>query len=103
MTAEPNARRRAARRNGAGRDQSDEQHAKARLARLTRREREIMLMVIRGLTSRQISGELGISHRTVEAHRGRIMLKTGVHSSIELVRLALRSSDDGSARTNPIK
>lgn len=45
---------------------------------LTRRELEVVAGLIRGLTNKQIGVALGISHRTVEIHRARLMRKLGV-------------------------
>ena len=59
----------------------------ARVALLTPKEREIADLVVLGKSSRQISDELGISVRTVENHRARIMAKLHVESALELVRL----------------
>jgi FixJ family two-component response regulator len=65
------------------------EYDRERLARLTRREREIMDLVARGLLNKQVAAELGISVRTVEAHRARIMQKLDAGSVSELVRLAM--------------
>jgi FixJ family two-component response regulator len=59
----------------------------ARLQHLTERERQILDMAISGLQNKEIARDLGLSHRTVEAHRARIFLKLGVNSIIEAVRL----------------
>lgn len=63
--------------------------SRVRFARLTRRERQILALVIQGLTSRQVGAALGISHRTVALHRSRILLKTDTRNVVELVRLAV--------------
>ena len=55
---------------------------------LSRREREIFAMVVRGMANRKIATELCISVKTVETHRAHINKKLGVHSGTELVRLA---------------
>lgn len=52
---------------------------------LTAREREIMFLVISGKTNKEIAKGLGISPRTVEVHRSRIMLKTNTSNLIELL------------------
>ncbi len=54
---------------------------------LSAREREVMALMIKGLHNRRIAEELGISHRTVEVHKARVMEKLGVRNMIELVRL----------------
>lgn len=59
-----------------------------RLAKLTQREREILGLALAGKTNKEIALVLQISHRTIEAHRSRILLKTGVHSLLELAGLA---------------
>lgn len=59
----------------------------ARLAALTPRERETALLLARGLGNREISDALGISHRTVEVHKARVMEKLGVDSLADLMRL----------------
>lgn len=59
----------------------------SRLKFLTDREREIMIQVIAGHTSKEIAQCLGISHRTVEIHRAHILQKTGVANLLELARL----------------
>jgi FixJ family two-component response regulator len=60
-----------------------------RLAGLTAREREVLGAAARGLHAKEIGRELGISARTVEVHKTRIMAKLGVRNVAELVRLAL--------------
>jgi FixJ family two-component response regulator len=62
----------------------------ARLATLTSREREVMEMVVDGRTNKVIARDLGISQRTVEIHRARVMQKMEAESVSELVRLALQ-------------
>jgi two-component system nitrate/nitrite response regulator NarL len=57
--------------------------------KLTSREREVFMGIVRGLTNREIGAELGISTRTVEAHRESLTRKLGVRSVAELTRLAL--------------
>lgn len=63
---------------------------KARYARLTTREREVMALVVSGLPNKQVGGELGISEITVKAHRGSMMRKMKVESLAELVSIATR-------------
>jgi FixJ family two-component response regulator len=60
-----------------------------RLRNLTPREREVLELVVQGQQYRQIAAALGISPRTVEVHRARLMEKLGVRNISELVRLSL--------------
>jgi len=64
------------------------QTAAARVGSLTDREREVMVLAVEGLPNKEIARRLGISHRTVEIHKARIMHKTGVDSLLDLVRIA---------------
>lgn len=59
-------------------------------ASLSRREREVMALVVSGLLNKQVAGELGISEITVKAHRGRMMRKMRAKSLPELVNMADR-------------
>ena len=63
---------------------------RARLGRLTPREREVFELVIRGNTNKQVARALGCTERTVKAHRHRVMEKMQVRSLPELVSLAER-------------
>src|SRR6202051_820496 len=59
-------------------------------ASLTRREREVMALVVSGLLNKQVGGELGISEITVKAHRGQVMQKMKANSFADLVKKAAR-------------
>jgi RNA polymerase sigma factor (sigma-70 family) len=61
----------------------------AKLATLTEREREVLEHAAQGLHAKEIAAALGISPRTVEVHKTRIMEKLGVRNVAELVRFAL--------------
>jgi len=62
------------------------------LTGLTDREREILKLLAQGDQNKIIARKLGISHRTVEVHRARIMRKTGAGNFAELVKIAVTSS-----------
>ncbi len=59
------------------------------LRELTPREREVMALVVTGRHNREIGPELGISVRTVEVHKARLMSKLGVDNVADLVRISL--------------
>jgi FixJ family two-component response regulator len=61
-----------------------------RYASLTRREREVMALVVSGRLNKQVANELGISEITVKAHRCRVMHKMNAESFAHLVRMATR-------------
>ena len=60
----------------------------AKIATLTPREREVLTHVIGGRLNKQIAGDLGTVEKTIKVHRGRMMEKLGVHTVVDLVRLA---------------
>ena len=57
---------------------------------LSRREREVMALIVAGRLNKQAGGELGISEITVKAHRGKMMRKMNADSLPQLVRMAVR-------------
>jgi FixJ family two-component response regulator len=57
---------------------------------LSKREREVMMLVVRGLLNKEVAGALDISEITVKAHRGRAMRKMFAKSLPELVNSAIR-------------
>lgn len=63
------------------------------VAALSARERDVLSGIVRGLTNKQIGIELGISFRTVEIHRARLMRKLGVTTLAALVAIALKEGD----------
>jgi RNA polymerase sigma factor (sigma-70 family) len=77
----------AARRRAA----QDAEDTRQRLSVLTARERQVMELVAKGCHNREIATTLGISPRTVEVHKARVMEKLQVQSVPELVRIVLRA------------
>jgi RNA polymerase sigma factor (sigma-70 family) len=67
------------------------EHARieAHLESLTAREREVLDLMVKGKQNKQIAQELGVSPRTIEIHRSRVMEKMDAHSVAELVRMML--------------
>jgi two-component system response regulator FixJ len=74
-----------------GRRRSDREaeEAKSRLATLTVREREVLSALVAGKSNKVIARDLGLSPRTVEAHRAALMDRLSVKSLAEAIRLAL--------------
>ena len=68
---------------------SEHRQVQERLAHLTPREREVMEMVTDGKSNKEIANALGVSAKTIEAHRARVMEKMQAGSLAELVRMAL--------------
>lgn len=56
---------------------------------LTPREQEVLQLVTQGKANKVMAGDLGVSQRTVEIHRARVMEKMGAHSLAQLVRMVL--------------
>jgi FixJ family two-component response regulator len=79
-----------AKRQDAGTRQTSAEVAaiQAKIATLTPREREVLTHVIAGRLNKQIAGDLGTVEKTIKVHRGRMMEKLGVHTIVDLVRLA---------------
>jgi two-component system response regulator FixJ len=71
--------------------------AAALLRALTPRERDVLDGVARGLTNKAIAAELGISRRTVEAHRESLMRKLEIHNVAGLTRFALEAGLAGTS------
>jgi DNA-binding CsgD family transcriptional regulator len=72
--------------SGAGRKAPNE-----RLAGLTSREREVLDLLVSGMTNKEIARLLSISHRTIEAHRAKIMEKTQASNFPQLIRMTLNN------------
>ena len=74
--------------------ESEHHQIEQRLASLTPREHEVMDMVTEGKSNKEIANTLGVSAKTIEAHRARVMEKMQAGSLAELVRMALSVSND---------
>ncbi len=80
------------------REELEREHRRSRLDSLTQREREVLVRVADGRTNREIAEELGISPRTVETHRERVMAKLRIRTVAGLTRFVLEEgvTDPGS-------
>ena len=67
------------------------QQAKACVAELTERERQVMVLALDGLSNKEIARHMNISYRTVEIHKSRVFIKTGVKTLLELSAIAQAS------------
>jgi FixJ family two-component response regulator len=72
------------------REEQEVLHLQRRYDELTRREREVMVRVVKGLLNKQVAYELDISEITVKAHRGQVMRKMCARSLPDLVNIAAR-------------
>jgi FixJ family two-component response regulator len=77
------------------------QELRDRHASLTPREMQVMALVVSGLLNKQVGGELGISEKTVKAHRGQVMQKMKANSVADLVKMAekLHSTERSTKQT----
>lgn len=71
------------------RELADRGIVRSKIARLTPRERQVMGLVVDGLANKNVAQRLGVSQRTIEVHRSRVMEKMHASSLAHLVRLAL--------------
>lgn len=69
------------------------QSSRDKLAQLTARERDVLALAIAGHQNKEIARLLGISFRTVEVHRSRILLKTGMNTLLGVAHLAAEVGD----------
>ena len=65
-----------------------------KLNSLTKREREVMDLVVQGRATKEVSESLGIAVKTVEVHRTHVLKKMGVGSTVELVHLVSKNQPD---------
>jgi DNA-binding NarL/FixJ family response regulator len=79
------------------REEIEREQRRNRLDSLTPREVEVLILVARGNTNRGIAEELGISPRTVETHRERVMAKLRIRSVAGLTRFVMEQGIDGAA------
>ena len=70
--------------------QMDKQQLVERFDSLSQRELEVLELVAQGKMSKVVADDLGISERTVEAHRSHIMHKLGIHTVAQLIRLKIQ-------------
>jgi two-component system, chemotaxis family, CheB/CheR fusion protein len=95
LEAVDRALKRAAPNSVAARHSETDACAVTRFERLTPREREVISLVADGLPNKEVAYKLGISQRTVENHRARVMQKLGASSFAELVRFAVAAEAGG--------
>lgn len=74
-------------------DHADRETGKKTGGKITRREAEVMKLIVEGYTSREIARMLFISPRTVETHRSNLMQKLNLRNTAGLVRYAIRQGD----------
>jgi FixJ family two-component response regulator len=72
----------------AGQERTMVAEVRRRYESLTKREGEVMRLVVSGLLNKQIAGELGSSEVTVKMHRGQVMRKMKAQSLVQLIRMA---------------
>lgn len=83
----------AIRKNLAAREERYEKDRfRERLATLTKREREVLELVVAGKRNKEIAAVLGTTEKTIKVHRGRVMQKMGASSFASLVRMSERAA-----------
>jgi two-component system response regulator NreC len=82
----------------ANRRRSPERPAKAPIVKMTARERQVLVGVALGYSSKRIAGHLGRSVKTIEKHRSKMMRKLGLHNAAAVTRYAM---DNGFLQPDP--
>ena len=78
--------------------QATMQELRDRYSSLTRRERDVMRLVVSGLLNKQVADELGITESTVKAHRGQVMQKMKANSLADLVKMTAILNQSGDTK-----
>ena len=58
---------------------------------LTERERQVLVLIAQGKSTKETASQLGISYKTADSHRSRVLEKLGVHETASMVRYAIRA------------
>jgi PAS domain S-box-containing protein len=68
-----------------------DEHALRLVFALTQRERQVLVLIAEGKSTKEAAARLGISYKTADSHRSRILEKLGVHETASMVRYAIRA------------
>ena len=74
---------------------ADRQEVLRRVSTLTPRESEVMELVVAGNANKQTAADLGLSEKTIEVHRSRVMKKMGAVNAADLIRMVLEARQAG--------